>query len=125
MAINKLLGALVLVGLGLVGCDQSKAELDSTKQQLQAVTAERDSLKSQLDATKAQLAAAQQQMDQMKAAQAAPAAQPSGAAAAPAKEHHASKGGTNPIPHDPGVKTEAPPEVKKEQKKQMTGGSSM
>ena len=27
--------------------------------------------------------------------------------------------------HDPGVKTTAPPAVKEEQKKQMTGGSSM
>ena len=93
MAIKHLMGAALLVGLGLAGCDQSKAELDSTKQQLQAVTAERDSLKSQLDATKAQLAAAQQQMDQMKQAAATPPTAPSGAAATPPKEHHASKGG--------------------------------
>jgi chromosome segregation ATPase len=113
MAIKSLVGALALMSLGVVGCDQSKAELDSTKQQLQAVTAERDSLKSQLDTTKAQLAAAQQQMDQMKAAQAAPAAQPSGAAAAPAAgehehkgEHHASKGEKPPT-------TEQKQEIKK------------
>jgi outer membrane murein-binding lipoprotein Lpp len=99
MAIKNVVGALALIGLGLAGCDQSKAELDSTKQQLQAVTAERDSLKTQLDSTKQQLAAAQQQMDQMKQAQAAPpAAPPSGAAATPAKEHHPSAKKEPPAP---------------------------
>src|SRR6476469_6963127 len=90
MGMKNVVGALALIGLGLAGCDQSKAELDSTKQQLQAVTAERDSLKTQLDSTKQQLAAAQQQMDQMKQAQAAPpAVPPSGAAVTPPpKEHH-------------------------------------
>lgn len=95
MVIRNVMGALVLAGLGLIGCDQSKAELDSTKQQLQSVTAERDSLKTQLDSTKQQLAAAQQQIDQAKAAQAAPPAMaPSGVAAAPSKEHHAGGKGT-------------------------------
>ena len=91
MAIKNVVGALLLASIGLVGCDQSKAELDSTKQQLTSVTAERDSLKTQLDATKAQLAAAQQQLDQMKQAAATPPpTAPTGAPAAPA--HHA-KGG--------------------------------
>jgi septal ring factor EnvC (AmiA/AmiB activator) len=95
MSIRNLVGALVVasLGLGTVGCDQSKAELDSTKQQLQSAQAERDSLKTQLDQTKQQLAAVQQQLDQMKAAQAAPP--PSGAAATPEPKketkHHASK----------------------------------
>src|SRR5512144_3108376 len=83
MAIKNVMGALVLASLGLIGCDQSKAELDSTKQQLQSVTAERDSLKTQLDATKAQLAAAQQQLDQMKQAAAARGRGRAGEGAAP------------------------------------------
>ena len=86
MTMKTIMGVLVLATLGLVGCDQSKAELDSTKQQLQSVTAERDSLKTQLDQTKAQLAAAQQQLDQMKQAAAAPATPPSGAAATPKEQ---------------------------------------
>src|SRR4030081_2628884 len=105
MAIKNILGALA-VCIGLVGCDQSKAELDTTKTQLQAVTSERDSLKTQMDAQKAQLAALQQQIDQMKTAAAPPVAPPSGAPAKPDKEHHAAAGG---IKHDPGVKTTAPP----------------
>lgn len=114
MAIKNVMGALVLASLGLVGCDQSKAELDSTKQQLTSVTAERDSLKTQLDQTKAQLAAAQQQLDQMKQAAAAPATPPSGAAAAPAKEpHHASKGGETKAPPAPTPKQEIKEESKK------------
>ena len=38
----------VLAVAAAVGCDQSKAELDSTKTQLTAVTTERDGLKTQL-----------------------------------------------------------------------------
>ena len=44
-------GTLILSVLAVaaaVGCDQSKAELDSTKTQLTAVTTERDGLKTQL-----------------------------------------------------------------------------
>lgn len=112
MSIKNVVGALLLAGLGLAGCDQSKAELDSTKQQLQTVTAERDSLKTQLDATKAQLAAAQQQIDQMKQAAATPpATPPSGEPAKPAKEHHASKGGDKTEP--PTVKEIEKQEIKK------------
>jgi chromosome segregation ATPase len=51
-----------------IGCNQSNAELDSTKQQLQQVTTERDSLKAQLDAANQQNAAAQQQIAQLKSA---------------------------------------------------------
>jgi len=94
MAIKNVLGALLLVSVGLVGCDQSKAELETTKTQLTSVTAERDALKTQLDSTKQQLAAAQQQLDQMKQAAAAPATPPSGAPAAPA--HHAKGGEAKP-----------------------------
>ena len=84
---TRIIGVLALAGFGLVGCDQSKAELDSTKQQLTAVTAERDSLKTALDQAKAQAAALQQQIDQAKAAAATP---PPAAPAEPAKgEHHA------------------------------------
>jgi outer membrane murein-binding lipoprotein Lpp len=120
MAMKNVVGALALIGLGLAGCDQSKAELDSTKQQLQAVTAERDSLKTQLDSTKQQLAAAQQQMEQMKQAQAAPpAAPPSGAAVTPPAKH--SSGGKAPAPKAPTAKQID----QQEQKKANTGGSSM
>jgi len=41
-------GAASLI-LGMLGCDQSKAELEQTKTQLQAVTAERDALKNQVN----------------------------------------------------------------------------
>ncbi len=68
-----------LVTLGAAaGCDQSKAELDSTKQQLTAITAERDSLKTQLDAAKQQATAMQAQVTDLQtklaAAQTPPAA---------------------------------------------------
>ena len=36
------LSLFLVLGAGLAGCDQSKAELDSTKQQLTTVTTERD-----------------------------------------------------------------------------------
>jgi septal ring factor EnvC (AmiA/AmiB activator) len=47
-------------------CDQSKAELDSTKTQLEQVSKERDQLKSQLDSTKQQMATMQAQLDKAK-----------------------------------------------------------
>ncbi len=49
-----IVSALMTLG-AVTGCDQSKAELDTTKQQLTAITAERDGLKSQLDAAKQQV----------------------------------------------------------------------
>lgn len=59
-------GCVAVACLGLLACDGSRAELEQTKGQLQAVTAERDALKGQvsamqqqLDAANARLAAAQ------------------------------------------------------------------
>jgi len=122
MSIKAGMGALALVVMALTGCDQSKAELETTKQQLTTVTSERDALKSQLDAAKTQLAAAQQQIDQLKATAAAPAAAPAPeAAAAPAKgEHHAKS------PSVPAGKPATAKEIRKEENKRSnTGGSGM
>ena len=46
----------------LAACDQSKAELDSTRQQLQTVTMERDSLKNELQETRQRAVTLQQQL---------------------------------------------------------------
>ena len=83
--------SVLAVLLGVSGCDQSKAELDSTKQQLQTVTTERDNLKSQLDAANQQLTTLRQQLADAQAKDAAAAAPPP--AAEPAKEEHQKKGG--------------------------------
>ena len=93
MAIKNVVGAAA--SIGLVGCDQSKAELDSTKQQLATVTTERDSLKTQLAAASTGDAApAAARSDEGRGRRAARIA-PSGAPAAP---HHASKGGSTARP---------------------------
>lgn len=117
MSVRKVLGTLALVA-GFAGCDQSKAELDSTKQQLTAVTTERDALKSQIDAAKMQATTCQTQLDAMKAAQAAPPPAPA-PAPEPAKEtHKAAKA----EPAKPAVK-EAPAAVKQDmvQKRKKAG----
>src|SRR5215208_2197945 len=73
MSITKSLFAPVLfASLALAGCD--KAELESTKQQLQTVSLERDNLKTQLDASKQQSAALTQQVNSLQAKLAAAAA---------------------------------------------------
>ena len=83
-----LLGAVAMSAL--IGCGPSedseagKAELASTKQQLDTVTAERDSLKTELESTKQQLTAVQDQLAQAKAAP--PPEPPAAAAAEPAAE---------------------------------------
>jgi outer membrane murein-binding lipoprotein Lpp len=89
------IGAIAISWLA-IGCNQSNAELDSTKQQLQQVSAERDSLKTQLDAANQQNAAAQQQIAQLKSAPAATVEHSTEAATAqneklshPPKEHAA------------------------------------
>jgi cell division protein FtsB len=51
-----------VLALGLVGCDQSKAELDQAKTQITSLTAERDGLKGQLDQANAKVTALQQQV---------------------------------------------------------------
>ena len=54
MSMTKSLFVPILVAsIAFAGC-VSKAELDATKQQLQAVTSERDNLKTQLEAAKQQ-----------------------------------------------------------------------
>jgi len=84
----------ILMCIGMVallgGCDQSKAELDSTKSTLASVTQERDNLKTQntqlqqqLDATKAELAKAK-----------APPAAPTATAATDTKKPDAKKPAT-------------------------------
>ncbi len=60
---NKLLGISALAILcATAGCDQSKAELEATKQTLQTLTGERDGLKTQLAAANQQLTGLRQQV---------------------------------------------------------------
>lgn len=58
---------VLLASIAFAACDQSKAELESTKQQLQTVSLERDNLKAQLDASKQQTAALAQQINNVQA----------------------------------------------------------
>lgn len=69
--------------LSLLGCDQSRAEVDSMRQQLATVTSERDSLRTQLDTTRGQLDAARKDLDEARRQAAAPPA-PAAQEAAPA-----------------------------------------
>lgn len=79
-AVKRMMMLSVLVLVSAAGCDRSKPELDATKQQLTAMTAERDGLKTQLDAAKQQTAALQAQLTDIQTKLAAATA----AAAAPA-----------------------------------------
>jgi septal ring factor EnvC (AmiA/AmiB activator) len=76
MATMKTLGiAVVLAATGaLAGCDQSKAELEATKQQLQTVTMERDSLKTELQESKQRAVTLQRQLADIQAKLSAAAA---------------------------------------------------
>ena len=58
---------VLLASIAFAACDQSKAELEATKQQLQTVSLERDNLKAQLDASKQQTAALAQQINNVQA----------------------------------------------------------
>ena len=81
-----MIGKTTLIGFALVvagalGCNQSKADLDKTRTDLQTVTAERDSLKTQLDqadtratALQAQVTDLQTKLTAASAVAAAPAA---------------------------------------------------
>jgi septal ring factor EnvC (AmiA/AmiB activator) len=76
MSMTKILGvavALVTIG-GLAACDQSKAELDATRRQLQTMTMERDSLKTQLEDSKQRAAVLGQQVAEIQAKLSAAAA---------------------------------------------------
>jgi septal ring factor EnvC (AmiA/AmiB activator) len=58
--------AVVLAATGVLpACDQSKAELDSTKKQLQTVTMERDSLRNELQESKQRAVVLQQQLSEI------------------------------------------------------------
>jgi septal ring factor EnvC (AmiA/AmiB activator) len=68
MSITKsLFVPVLLASIAFAACDQSKAELESTKQQLQTVSMERDNLKAQLDASKQQTAALAKQINDVQA----------------------------------------------------------
>ena len=68
MSMTKSLFVPVLLAcIAFAGCDQSKAELESTKQQLQNTIVERDNLRAQLDASKQQAAALSQQINNVQA----------------------------------------------------------
>jgi hypothetical protein len=61
---------LLVAGVALGACDRSKAErakaeLDTTKQQLQTVAAERDGLKTELDASRRRELGLQQQVTEL------------------------------------------------------------
>lgn len=79
------------IGLFMVGCDASKAELESTKSTLTSVSRERDELRTRLVAAQAQLDAAKADLAKAKAAPTpAVAAAPDAkkpAAPAPQKKH--------------------------------------
>ena len=115
--------------LGMLGCDQSKAELDQTKTQLQAVTTERDALKGQVTALQGQVTTLQQQLNDANAklAAATAAAQPAAEAQRPSAQHHsrpstASKTGTQ----EPSQPQPTPDQLEqKAAEKQMTGKASM
>jgi phage shock protein A len=121
-AVQRTLGAAAaLLAMGMVGCDQSKAELDQTKMQLQTVSTERDSLKNQVNTLQGQVTTLTQQLSDANAKLAAAAAGPqSGAEASRPTSHRRSS---------PGTPSEQPPtqqEVeRKAAEKQMTGKSSM
>jgi septal ring factor EnvC (AmiA/AmiB activator) len=76
MSMTKILSvAVVLVATAaLTACDQSKAELDSTRHQLQTMTMERDSLKTQLEESKQRAAVLGQQVAEIQAKLSAAAA---------------------------------------------------
>ena len=59
---------LMLCGLVATGCDPSKPELDKTRQQLLAVTAERDNLKGQVESSEGKITSLQQQLTTLQAA---------------------------------------------------------
>jgi septal ring factor EnvC (AmiA/AmiB activator) len=104
------LSALAFV-CALAGCDQSKAELDATKTQLQTVSAERDGLKTQLAATSQQIAGLRQQVAdlQAKLAQAAaPAPAPEPAAEPKKDEPKGKKGGKKVAKEEPAAAPAAP-----------------
>ena len=120
--------AAAFVILGMLGCDQSKAELEQTKTQLQAVTTERDALKTQVSALQGQVTTLQQQLNDANAklAAAAAAAQPA-QAQHPAAQHRRPSTASTSGTQEP-AQTPKPTPDQLEQKaaeKQMTGKASM
>jgi chromosome segregation ATPase len=106
---QKLTGLVLVIAGALVGCDQSKAELDKTKADLVTVTAERDSLKTQLDQANGRLAGLQQQVTDLQAKVAASA---TAAAPPPADDKPDAKGAKHAAKKGPakaGAASPAPP----------------
>src|SRR5215470_6549480 len=117
--------------LGMLGCDQSKTELEQTKAQLQTVSGERDALKNQVSGMQQQISALTQQLGEANAKLAA-AAQPAAQAQPPAAAHHRARPATGSTsgssqaaePAQPLQPTPAQLEQKAAEK-QMTGKASM
>jgi hypothetical protein len=91
MTAKKMLMGLVFLFGGLGACDQSKPELDKTKADLTAMTAERDSLKTQVDQANAKVTALTAQVADLQA-KAAAAAAAAAAPPPPAEEEKPAKG---------------------------------
>jgi ribosomal protein L12E/L44/L45/RPP1/RPP2 len=119
-SLSSTLAVLAVGGLFTLGvCDLSKVELETTKQQLTAVSSERDSLKGQVSTLQSQLDSTKKELDDARAKlAAAPAPAPEPAAPAPTAKKTTSKkeAVANPAAQP---KTEAA----KEQMKQDTGAS--
>jgi len=117
------------LSLGILACDQSKAELDQTKAQLQAVTAERDALKTQVGALQGQVTTLTKQLSDANASLAAAQAPKPAAEASHTVSHHSARptGSSSTA----GTETSKPPEPTPQQVEQkaaeqkMTGRSSM
>ena len=114
---NAIRGVFVaaVLAAGVIACDQSKAELDQAKVQLQTITAERDALKAQITTLQGQVTALTQQLADANAKLVA-AAQPAPEAQTPASGHRAQPSKSS---------TQRNTEARKAAEQQMSGGSSM
>ena len=116
------------LSLGILACDQSKAELDQTKSQLQAVTAERDALKTQVGALQGQVTVLTKQLSDANASLAAAQAPKPAAEAAHTVTHHRARPTGSSTADTETAQPPAPTPQQVEQKaaeQKMTGRSSM
>jgi hypothetical protein len=131
MTSNKLRLTILGVGLlSLIGCDQSKPELERTKTALIAVTAERDAVKNQLAEANAQNTQLQQQLSDLRAKATPPpeAATEAAAPAEPAAKTKPLRSARKPVNTEPAAETRPAPtpaeqrQIREIDKKANTGG---
>ena len=106
--------AVAVAVFGMVGCDQSKAELDKTKAQMMTVTSDRDALKGQVTNLTTQVQTITQQLNDANAKLTATQGAQQAADDAAAQQKQAAG-------HSASVKKT---EIKRETVKKNTGGSS-